>query len=278
MKKPKMLREVDSTAAPRMGIPSMPELSAVFGGDDGDTGIVPGSMVLFTAGPGFGKSTLMLMLADAMSARGVLYNTSEETERTLAQRAHRLGIGSDFHVSSVHTVESLIDGTLATEARILIQDSISKLEDGATGRAAPVPVLRKLDALREVTGVTVILIGHVTKAGSFAGPMMLKHDVDVHIHGDVVSDDKRVISVQKNRHGSITAEAKFSMARGIPTFAGVDPASSLASRLRVGERVPTKGDENYRKVLLAAIDILGDEGLYVDKDAQGNVLVKGAMA
>jgi len=276
--KPKMLRDVDATVLPRMNVSSMPELSAIFGGDEPKTGVVPGSMVLFTAGPGFGKSTLMLMLADAMSEHGVLYNTSEETEKTLAQRARRLCIGSDFHVSSVRTVENLIDGVLVTGARIVIQDSISKLEDGAAGRVVLSSVLRKLDALREVTGVTVILIGHVTKAGSFAGPIALKHDVDVHIHGNIRSDDERILLVEKNRHGPATVEAKFSMRSGVPTFASSDPAQAICERLRLGARISATGDKEHRKILLDAVNMLSTEGLYVDRDNVGNIFVNRGNA
>ncbi len=191
------------------------EFDRVLGG-----GIVPGAALLVGGEPGVGKSTLLLHVADALSSddRMALVATAEESPHQVQMRSRRIGVGSGgVAVASVADVDDII--TLAIEHRpaVLIVDSIqtvSSLDVG--GSAGGVTQVResaaRLIAHAKSTGTPVILVGHVTKDGSIAGPRTLEHMVDVvlYLEGDN-QQGLRFLRGIKNRYGSVNEVGVFEM-------------------------------------------------------------------
>jgi DNA repair protein RadA/Sms len=207
-------------AAPRL--PSgVGELDRVLGG-----GLVAGSVVLLGGAPGIGKSTLMLALAagiaTAEAARPVLYASGEESLDQLRLRAARLGlVGARADQISIlsETVTQAIAGVAETIApSLLIVDSVQTLtSDELEGPAGSVGQVRAsaavLQEFAKRSGVPVVLVGHVTKDGSLAGPKTLEHLVDVvlTLDGERFAG-YRLLRAVKNRYGSTEEVGVFEMA------------------------------------------------------------------
>ncbi len=177
-------------------------IDEIFGGAE-MPGILPGCSVLFTGVPGAGKSTLCLQLADLFQAAGksVLYNMGEENKFMVKMRADRLGLSQKFSTSSFVQVDQLVKYCLETGVEILFQDSLQSLRDGdLAGPRLLKQVTKKLHCLSKDDGITVFLVGHVTKGNVFAGPQEVKHDVDAHAHLEL-KGEVRMLELQKNRFG-----------------------------------------------------------------------------
>ena len=191
------------------------EFDRVLGG-----GIVPGAALLVGGEPGIGKSTLLLQVADAIAAAGgpVLVATAEESPHQVQMRARRIGVASDgVSIASVADVDDIVG--LATEMRpsLLVVDSIQTVSSADVGGSAGgVSQVResaaRLIALAKTTGTSVVLVGHVTKDGSIAGPRTLEHMVDVVLYLEGDNDHGlRFLRGIKNRYGSVNEIGVFEM-------------------------------------------------------------------
>lgn len=211
--KPETLKDIDVSASLRINTGSA-ELDRVLGG-----GLVPGELVLLSGDPGIGKSTLTMQLMQTLDGSGdILYVSGEESKGQIRNRAERLAVTSPrIHVMTENNVE-VLDGIVRGRAwDLLIIDSVQTIFDPAV-QSAPGSVSQ----LRAVTascmgwakgvGVPTILIGHVTKDGSVAGPRVLEHMVDAVLlfEGDRQSQ-YRVLRGLKNRFGSTGEIGVFDM-------------------------------------------------------------------
>jgi DNA repair protein RadA/Sms len=188
------------------------ELNRVLGG-----GIVPGSMVLVGGEPGVGKSTLLMQVMGYLG-EGCLMVSGEESPRQVAMSARRLGIeGAGFRVLSETDVDVIEATILEERPRIVVVDSIQTLYSpelsGAPGGVGQVrECAARLMRLAKSEGIAVILVGHVTKEGSIAGPRVLEHMVDtvLQFEGDRFQSF-RVLRALKNRFGSTNEVGVFEM-------------------------------------------------------------------
>ena len=212
------------------------EVDRVLGG-----GLVPGSLVLLGGEPGIGKSTLVLALGGAIvcelpEAR-VLYASGEESAAQIRLRATRLGVAHGAAAGQIDvlpetSVERIIAAADVSNPQLLIVDSIQTLTaDDLEGPAGSVGQVRssaaRLQAYAKENGVPVILVGHVTKDGTLAGPKTLEHIVDVvlTLEGERFSG-LRLLRASKNRFGSTEEVGVFEMAAdGLAEVA--DPAAAF---------------------------------------------------
>jgi DNA repair protein RadA/Sms len=189
------------------------ELDRVLGG-----GIVPGSLLLIGGEPGVGKSTLLLQVSGGVAsadpaAGGVLYATGEESAAQIRLRAARLGLAAGPVADAVAVLASSDVGTIVETARsgrpaLVVVDSIQTMSveelDGPAGSVGQVreSALRLME-LAKGDGIAVVLVGHVTKDGSIAGPRTLEHLVDAVIEiGGERGGVMRLVRATKNRFGS----------------------------------------------------------------------------
>ncbi|HPS57941.1 MAG TPA: DNA repair protein RadA [Spirochaetota bacterium] len=178
-------------------------------------GIVPGSVILLGGEPGIGKSTLALQVSERM---GSLYISGEESPVQIRQRAERLGINlSSMHISVDNDVEDIIALAGKMKPGCLIVDSIQTVYNadiaGITGSVSQVrESASRLADFAKKSHIPVVLIGHITKDGSIAGPKLLEHIVDtvLYFEGDFARDF-RVLRAFKNRYGSVNELGLFSM-------------------------------------------------------------------
>ena len=177
-------------------------------------GLVPGSLLLLAGEPGIGKSTLVLQVAAALAAGSeVLYASAEESPTQLLLRASRLGLvdgpaGGTLSVLASTDVAAIIEAAAAGGPALLIVDSVQTVAvdelDGPPGSVGQVrESAARLGAFARDQGVPVLLVGHVTKDGSLAGPRTLEHLVDavLMLEGDRYGS-LRLLRALKNRHGS----------------------------------------------------------------------------
>jgi DNA repair protein RadA/Sms len=197
----------------------MRELDRVLGG-----GIVPGSLLLIGGEPGVGKSTLLLQVAGGIAAvhGGVLYATGEESAGQLRLRASRLGLGDGpaadaVAVLATSEVGAIIESARARRPALVVVDSIQTMTveelDGPAGSVGQVreSALRLME-LAKGDGIAVVLVGHVTKDGSIAGPRTLEHLVDAVIElGGERGGVMRLLRASKNRFGSTDELGVFEM-------------------------------------------------------------------
>jgi DNA repair protein RadA/Sms len=212
------------------------ELDRVLGG-----GVVAGSVVLLGGEPGIGKSTLLMQVAAGIVARAeggtVLYATGEESVAQVRLRARRLGLASGPIGNAIRVVDATEVGGIATLARaerpaLLVVDSVqtivSEQLDGPPGSVGQVrEATLRLTEVAKVEGIPVVLVGHVTKDGTLAGPKTLEHLVDVvlGLEGDR-SGGLRLLRAAKNRYGSTEEVGVFEMGeRGLVEVA--DPARAF---------------------------------------------------
>jgi DNA repair protein RadA/Sms len=186
-------------------------------------GFVPGSVVLLGGDPGIGKSTLALQVAGRLAAEGrsVLYVSGEESAEQIRLRAERLpGLGGGLQVLTSTRVESLVDPWRALQPSLVVIDSIQTFQTDAV-ESAPGSVAQvresasQLAATAKRMGSVLLLVGHVTKDGSLAGPRVLEHLVDVVLtfEGDR-AHAFRLLRAVKNRFGSTQEVGVLNMARG----------------------------------------------------------------
>jgi DNA repair protein RadA/Sms len=208
------------------------ELDRVLGG-----GLVAGSVVLLGGEPGIGKSTLLLQVAAGMSPSDVLYATGEESTGQVRLRATRLGLtsgaaGDSIRVVAETEVGRIIDLARSARPSLLVVDSVQTVAsaelDGAPGTVGQVrECTLRLMELAKAEGIPVVLVGHVTKDGTLAGPKTLEHLVDVvlSVEGDRTGG-LRLLRATKNRFGSTEEVGVFEMGeRGLAEVP--DPARSF---------------------------------------------------
>ena len=193
------------------------ELDRVLG-----SGMVPGSMVLISAEPGTGKSTLLTSLADIVSRKygKVVYFSGEESEKQIKVRAERLGIDlTNPNVKLLHTKDmDVVDEVVEEENPVfIIIDSIQTLADpnanGEPGSPTQVKICTgRLGTIAKGKGVTTFIVGQVTKDNNIAGPKLLEHMVDtvLYLEGERYND-LRLLRAKKNRFGSANELGVFQM-------------------------------------------------------------------
>ncbi len=191
------------------------ELDRVLGG-----GIVEGGVVLIGGDPGIGKSTLLLQALDALQRQGqrTLYVTGEESGAQVALRARRLGLaGSQVKVLAEIGLDKILATLQREQPQIAVIDSIqtvySEQLSSAPGSVAQVrECAAHLTRAAKASGVTVVLVGHVTKEGALAGPRVLEHMVDtvLYFEGDTHSSFRLVRAI-KNRFGAVNEIGVFAM-------------------------------------------------------------------
>jgi DNA repair protein RadA/Sms len=211
---PLMEAEAAAEERPRLST-ALPGLDRVLGG-----GLVPGSVVLFGGEPGIGKSTLLLQAGRglAQGARDVLYASAEESVQQVRLRGDRLGIREEhLLVLSETDVSRVLAEAEARPPAVLIVDSVQAVQQpGLTSAPGTVSQVRacasELTRYAKLRAVPVLLVGHVTKDGSLAGPKSLEHLVDavVSIEGDR-SSARRLLRVTKNRFGPVDEIALYEM-------------------------------------------------------------------
>ncbi|MEN8155999.1 MAG: DNA repair protein RadA [Bacteroidota bacterium] len=208
---PESLDQVESEQMARIDLMNA-EFNRVVGG-----GIVPGSMTLIGGEPGIGKSTLALQVALKIN-RKTLYISGEESPQQLKLRADRLGgTGSQCQVLAETSLQAILDQLKQNRPDILIIDSIQTLYSHEL-ESAPGTISQVRDCaarlLREAKAhhMPVILIGHITKEGSIAGPKVLEHIVDTVLQFEGDSHHLyRILRASKNRFGSTSEIGVFEM-------------------------------------------------------------------
>lgn len=209
---PKRITEIEPLEEPRIPLPSR-ELNRVLGG-----GLVPGSLVLIGGEPGIGKSTLVLQNILSLRSRTILYVSGEESAQQLKLRADRIGRMSESCLIVCETsLENIMRHAETVEPDILIIDSIQTIaSDAIESSAGSVSQVRECSAqllkYAKESGVPVILIGHINKEGSIAGPKVLEHIVDAVLQFE---GDRhymyRILRSIKNRFGSTSEIGIYEM-------------------------------------------------------------------
>jgi DNA repair protein RadA/Sms len=187
------------------------ELDRVLGG-----GLVPGAVVLLAGEPGAGKSTLSLAMAAQMASTGsrVLYVTGEESAAQVRLRAGRTGaLAPSLWLAAETDLAAVLAHLDAVRPDLLVLDSVqtvasAQVEGGAGGVTQVRTVAAALTGAAKERSISTVLVGHVTKDGSIAGPRLLEHLVDVvlHFEGDRGSS-LRMVRAVKNRYGPPTRSA-----------------------------------------------------------------------
>ncbi|WP_295624387.1 DNA repair protein RadA [uncultured Corynebacterium sp.] len=235
-------------------------------------GVVPGSVVLLAGEPGVGKSTLLLEVAYRCASSDLgpaLYVTGEESVGQVRLRAERTGaLHDDLYLAAESDVGEVIEQALAVQPGLLVVDSVQTMQasgvDGTRGGVAQArAVTAALTSLAKESGIAILLVGHVTKDGTVAGPRTMEHLVDVvlNFEGDKHSG-LRFLRGLKNRFGATDEVGCFEQtADGIREVE--DP-----SGLFLHHRSPAPGTAvtvamEGRRPLLAEV-----QGLVVDEDAK----------
>ena len=189
------------------------EFDRVLGG-----GIVPGSLLLLGGEPGIGKSTLLLQTALAIHDRKLLYVSGEESEQQIKMRADRIGINTEqCYVVSETVTQRIFEHVDAVQPDILVVDSIQTIStediDSPAGSVSQIrQCTTEFQHYAKTTGVPVLLIGHITKDGTLAGPKVMEHIVDavLQFEGDR-NYGYRILRALKNRFGSTAEIGIFEM-------------------------------------------------------------------
>jgi DNA repair protein RadA/Sms len=262
--KPAALSELQS-AKPRTRLTSkMAEVDSVLGG-----GIVPGSVVLLAGQPGIGKSTLLLQLAEAIGRQvPVLYVSGEESAEQIALRASRLGVDAKKLAVASSTVTNDIAATIAEGGyELVIIDSIQTMAcseiASAAGSVSQISnSTNLLTAAAKRTNTALLIIGHVTKEGSIAGPKILEHMVDVvlQLEGDRYGGFK-VLRAIKNRFGSTNEAGIFEM-REKGLFGVENPSAALLAERQVSDGSIVLATMEGTRPLLVEVQALVNTTMY----------------
>lgn len=210
--KPQKVSEIQAIDEPRIKMPSK-ELNRVLGG-----GLVAGSLVLIGGEPGIGKSTLVLQNTLSIRSKKILYVSGEESATQLKMRADRIGRVCDNVLIACETsLDNIMKHIEDTKPEIVIIDSIQTIaSDDIESAAGSVSQVRECSAqllkYAKESGVPVILIGHINKEGSIAGPKVLEHIVDavLQFEGDR-QYMYRILRSIKNRFGSTSELGIYEM-------------------------------------------------------------------
>jgi DNA repair protein RadA/Sms len=183
-------------------------------------GLVEGSLILIGGDPGIGKSTLLLQAVDRLATKenNALYISGEESARQVAMRAERLGIDNDNILILCETnIDSVVESIKEVKPSVIVVDSIQTMYRGDMSSApGSVSQVRECTAIlmraAKSYGYPIFLVGHVTKSGAIAGPMVLEHMVDtvLYFEGDA-NHAYRMLRTQKNRFGSTNEIGMFTM-------------------------------------------------------------------
>jgi len=239
------------------------EVDRVLGG-----GLVAGGVSLLAGEPGIGKSTLVLQLIDGLvrSHRGALLITGEESIGQVALRAARLGVARDqFRAAATSSLTDVLALAGSERPDVLVVDSVQTLEnpelDQSPGSVVQVrECTAALVRYAKATGTCVILVGHVTKEGTVAGPKTLEHIVDsvLALEGERTGT-VRLLRATKNRFGSCDETGVFTMGeRGLEAVG--DPSAMLLADRRTGVpgSVVFSGLEGTRPVLVELQSLVVD--------------------
>ncbi len=231
---PQRLQDVVATNEMRIDMCNG-ELNRVLGG-----GLVPGSLVLLGGEPGIGKSTLALQVLMQMGERKTFYASGEESAKQLKLRAERLaGNAENLYISAETSLERILEQVKALEPEIVVIDSIQTVGtdaiDASIGSLSQVRecAARILD-FAKTRNIPFIIIGHINKEGSLAGPKVLEHIVDTVLQFE--GDQQymyRILRAQKNRFGS-TAELGIYEMRQDGLREVTNPSELLLSTAREG--------------------------------------------
>lgn len=210
--KPQRLHEVSAQEEARISTMNG-ELNRVLGG-----GLVPGSMILLGGEPGIGKSTLALQVLMQMGERKTLYASGEESVRQIKLRAERLaGNPENLYIMAETSLEKILEQAKEIEPELVVIDSIQTI-----GTEAIESTIGSLSQVRECAArilqfakdknIPFIIVGHITKEGSLAGPKVLEHIVDtvLQFEGDQ-HYMYRILRAQKNRFGSTSELGIYEM-------------------------------------------------------------------
>jgi len=229
--RPRLAREVllDDLERLKTGIG---ELDRVLGG-----GLVPGSAVLVGGEPGVGKSTILLQAAGLLAAAGfkTLYVSGEESEAQVAMRSRRLGVAEEkIYLLSSNDAQAAEECIRGHKPAVVVVDSVQTLSSGELS-SPPGSVSQVRDCgtrfvnMAKEAGFALLLVGHITKEGSLAGPKVLEHLVDVvlYMEGERYSS-YRLLRAAKNRFGSASEIGIFEMVEtGLEEVK--DPSNALLS-------------------------------------------------
>ncbi len=231
---PQRLGEISGEAGQRLAVP-IGEFNRVLGG-----GIVPGSITLIGGDPGIGKSTLVLQSCAALanSIGRVLYVSGEESVQQIKMRADRMDLKSDeLFLLTETNLADIFEQVNRIDPTVLVIDSIQTIyteeSESSPGSVSQVrECASRLQMLAKTTGVSVFMIGHVTKEGSIAGPRVLEHIVDtvLYLEGDPFQAFRLLRSV-KNRFGATSEVGVFEMS-GLGMIEVANPSEAfLAERM-----------------------------------------------
>lgn len=193
------------------------ELDRVLGG-----GLVPGSVILIGGDPGIGKSTLLLQAADSIAKRGgeIFYISGEESVNQVRLRARRMGINQDaINLASTTNVNDIIGSIKGSDEKqiVVIIDSIQTMFiDGLSSAPGTVSQVRassgELTIFAKKNNISLLIVSHVTKDGSIAGPKVLEHMVDTVLYFEGEKDlNFRILRTIKNRFGASNEIGVFEM-------------------------------------------------------------------
>lgn len=211
--KPKRIADLDMSEEIRFST-GISEFDRVLGG-----GAVMGSLVLVGGAPGIGKSTILLQMCGCIAEnRSILYVSAEESERQLKLRAIRLGVDKgDIYVLAETDIDNIILSIDEIKPDIVIIDSIQTISS-SEANSAPGSVTQVRECtmriMRETKdkGLTVFVVGHITKEGSIAGPKVLEHMVDCVLYFEGERNTSfRILRAVKNRFGSTNEIGVFEM-------------------------------------------------------------------
>jgi DNA repair protein RadA/Sms len=229
----KLYAEVETASALRLST-GIGEFDRVLGG-----GVVPGSLVLLGGEPGIGKSTLLLQAAAhfARAVGPVLYASGEESEHQIKSRGDRLGVGeAPLYLLSETTLERILEEIARLKPSLVIVDSVQTVFS-LKFQSAPGSIGQVREAATQFLfaakgqNIPTVLVGHVTKDGSLAGPKVLEHVVDTVLYFEGERHHShRVVRAVKNRFGAVSELGVFEM-----TGAGLRPVPN-PSKLFLSER------------------------------------------
>jgi DNA repair protein RadA/Sms len=258
---PVPLGQASAEEPPRLST-GLPGLDRVLGG-----GLVPGSVVLLGGEPGIGKSTLLLQAGRglARSSRDVLYASAEESVHQVRLRGDRLGIREEHLLVLAETdVSRVVAEAEARPPAVLVIDSVQAVhQPGLSSAAGTVSQVRasaaELTRYAKQRGVPVLLVGHVTKDGSLAGPKSLEHLVDavVSIEGDRGSA-RRLLRVTKNRFGPVDEIALYEMtSEGLSELPNASATLLAERRAGLPGSAVTAAREGTRSLLVEIQALVG---------------------
>ena len=231
---PKRLQEVEASEEMRLDMYNG-EFNRVLGG-----GLVPGSLVLLGGEPGIGKSTLALQVLMQQGERKTFYASGEESVRQLKLRAERLaGNAENLFISSETSLERILDQVKELEPEIVVIDSIQTIgTEAVEATIGSITQVRECAArileFAKTRNIPFIIIGHINKEGSLAGPKVLEHIVDTVLQFE--GDQQymyRILRAQKNRFGSTSEIGIYEMRQeGLREV--TNPSELLLSNAREG--------------------------------------------